>query len=515
MGFRSPEGPTMTIIVQRNRILAKGFREDKFEDFVNKNTVYVRKMPFGVEPLWVPMKEVNWCGEEYIAFPRNFPTRFLFANIEHDERDVHKNHEHHLPVRKVPIRMKKGVAPRSELQLRVADFLASRGEYTGLAEKPRRAVFVDTGEGKTFITIAEICRRGVMTAIICPDDRAIQTWNDEFIKFTDVAPEEVFVVSGADSLRKVLKRKSEVKVLLVSAPTLGSLFRNGREDEIVGFFEKMGVGLKVIDEMHLNLLTIFNLEMTVVTHSTFYLTATDSRRIHGEQKVLENMTPQDDCVFRQEKVRKFEFVRVKYYTNPAKEHQKGINTANGFSAHFYLKMLTNPELPYFDWYVEKVLHKTLKWALKNRTREEFKIAFLVKTKEAGNAIGAAIQSLFPELTVGYFNSDIADMETRFKETEKDIIVSTDKSFAGIINIKGLEIIINATPITSEPHLLQIMGRLRDEEGKRRVFVQLCDYSFKKARSMMNRMTPIVEPVMTDERTFVVGAPERVKYDEED
>jgi hypothetical protein len=505
----------MAIVLHRNRILVRGFKEDSFDEFVKKNTVFAKKITFGYEELWTALAQVNYNGESYYAIPRNFPPKYLMKYLEEDEKEIIKEPEYFIPRGKCNIALKPGVSARSELQLTLSDFLHGKNDFSDIKDKPRRAMFVDTGEGKTFVTISYICASKQMAGIICPDDRAITTWLEEFDKFSDIdIASEVAIVKGSASIKKIIENKSQYKLMICSAPTLSSIFKNGDAELVTKLFEELKISVKIIDEMHLKLQTIFNLEMHVVSYKTLYLTATDSRRIYGEQIILQNMTPGDECVYRQDKVEKFDFVEVQYYSNAAKEHQKGINKPNGFDALVYLKMLTHPDLPYFDFFCKEVLRRTVNYALKHRTAETNKIAVIVKTNEAGRAIGEYLIQQYPDLTVGFFNSDIKDMDERMKETDKNLIITTDKSFSGIINISCLEMIINVTPITSEAHLLQIAGRLRKEGDKKRMFIQLADFTFKKCRNMMYRERKVMDPVSVSYTKFVVGKPTR-KVDEDD
>lgn len=506
----------MSVILQRNRILVRGFEEDSFKAFVKNSTVFARKMTFGYDELWTAIGKVSYRGEEYYAIPRNYPPKYLMKHLLPESREVARDHDYFLTRGTCGLQMKPGVSPRSQLQETLADFLAGRGEYSHIREKPRRAVFVDTGEGKTFVTISYICSTNQMAAIICPDDRAISTWIEEFEKFSTIdAAREIAVVKGRDSIRQILKKRDQYRLMICSAPTLKSLFDDGAQDAVVELFDKMKISVKIIDEMHLRLQAIFALEMHVVTYRTLYLTATDSRRIYGEQRILENMTPNDECVYRQDKVEKFDFVEIQYYSNASKEHQKGINKPNGFDALAYLKMLTKPELPYFEWFCDFVLRKTLNYAIRHRTSAGNKIAIVAKTNDSGELIGEYIRKNYPDVTIGFFNSKIQDMDERMKETERDVIITTDKSFSGIINISLLEIIINLTPITSESHLLQIAGRLRKEGNKKRIFIQLADFTFKKCRNMIYRERKIMDPVSLSYTKFVVGKPSRGVEEEGD
>jgi ERCC4-related helicase len=96
-----------------------------------------------------------------------------------------------------------------------------------------------------------------------------------------------------------------------------------------------------------------------------------------------------------------------------------------------------------------------------------------------------------------------------------VIISTDRSFAGILNIPHLEVIINVTPVTSEAHIKQIAGRLRKEKDKRRIFIQLGDLSFKKARNMMYRERKVMEEVSISMDRITVGKPQKEVSEEDD
>jgi hypothetical protein len=488
-------------------MLVNGFKEDSLDEFIKKQTIFQKKITFGYDQLWTAIKDVVFEGEKYFALPRNFPPAILKEYLYRDEMTVVKAPEFYIKYRDIQLEMKPGVKPRDDLQLDVLDFLHGRNRYKENAKKPRRAVFADTDSGKTFTTIKYISDTGLAPVIICPDDRAIKTWLEEFAKFTEIKPEEIGIVKGQDSIPGVVKRKDKIKVVLISNRTVSFMFKEKKDQALLDFFETMQFGLKVYDELHMGLETIFYMEMTLVSYRTFYLTATNSKRIYGEQKTLDFMTPSEDCVFQPPPAPKFEYMEVQYFTNPKVEHTKGINKPNGFDALTYLAFLINVDYPYGTWFLDKVIRKIMNFCLKNISDDTNKIAILTKTNVSGEYIGKYIEQQFPNLTVGYFNSKTATkMDDRMPETEKNVIISTDKSFAGILNIPRLEIIVNVTPVTSEAHIKQIAGRLRKELDKRRIFVQLGDASFKKARNMLYRERKIMEKVSISMDKVQVGKP---------
>lgn len=503
----------MAVIFQRNRILVDEIWEDKKSEFVKKNTVFDKNMSFGYTEKWVGFTEVLYNGKPYIALPRNYPLAYLKPYlIEHEFiRD-----DYYFPYKLIED-IKCEASPRDELQVKLLDFLIGRNEYIDLKNKPRRGLFADTGVGKTFLTLKYICGFKIMACIFCPDDRAIKTWKDEIAKFTNIQEKEIAIVQGRSSLKGILKKKDTYKIMLFSNKTFSSMVDSNDEEVLIDFFKEMEVGLKVHDEMHLHLRVVFFSDMILQIARTIYLTATDVMRIYGEQKIMNNLKPSEDCIYKQEVVEKFNFVKILYHSNPTdKAHSKGIEKPNGFDALSYLKYIMSENLPYRDFFFEKVIRPTIKLAIKkSNDPDNFKIAILTKTKAAGLEIASFLHENYPDKTIGIFTSDIPDMKIREKELEKNFIISTDKSFSGILNIYNLSVIINSTPVTSEAHITQIMGRLRKEKDKPRVFIQLCDYSFKKAKNMMYRQSKICEPISVSISEIKVNPPLKMEIEEDD
>jgi hypothetical protein len=501
------------IIVQRNRILLSGLKEETHSSFIKLNTIFNKKFTYGYETLWTALHEIKIDGKFFLCVPRGYTYSELKKYVE-DDGEVIKDPSH-IEYREASFNL--NIEPRDEIQKDILTFLHGTENYKDIKDKARRAVFADTGIGKTFITLKYISESKLFTCIMCPEDKSIKTWMQELEKFTDVKHDEIGIIKGSDSLNKIIKNKDKYKIVLVSNKTISSLFESKRFDEVYDFFNTMQFGLKVIDEVHLHLKTVFFLEMTVNLYKTFYLTATDNRRIFKENEVLKRMMPEDSCVYRQPTVKKFEFYSVEYYSNPKdRKHVRGIEKPNGFDGLLYLKYILNESLPYKDFYIEKVLLPSLRIAFKVIKNEPYKVAILFKSIDAGNIIVKYLQdnNCFPGKSIGVFNSTISDIHLRMLELDKDIIVSTDKSFSGMINIKGLAVIINCLPITSIAHIKQIMGRLRDEGTKRRVFIQHTDRSFKKAAGMVYREKKIVEDICTSMEVIKVNTADIYTPEEE-
>ena len=481
-----------SVIIQPKRILIKDFYDDEAQGkFIRFNTITDHDMFFNLTKEWVSLYETEYKGEPVLAIPRRFPLEILskFVNL--------KNYIKDKPVLNYGSRnIINDFSPKSDDQKEIIDFLLGLDKYSKIKNKPRRGLFTETGSGKTFSTLKAIATESHFAFINCPDDKAILTWKQEIAKFTDILPEEIAVIVGRKSLDKIVEKKEQYKLVLGSSKTFSSLIASSDYAIIDAFFNDMEFSLIAHDESHLNLTVAFILEMITQPKRTYYLTATPGRRLYKESKLLENMMPSDDCIFRPDPVPRFIVRECVFYSNPqSPEHTKGVNKPRSFDyLHYSKHYLLNEKYPYKDVFLETVFKRILKAARKSITDKKLnKIAIVCKTKKENDLFAEYVAKEFPDLTLGVFNSDIEDMDERYEQTNAQIIITTDKSFAGIINIIKLEAIILLFPISSEQHLLQIAGRIRREPNKKDNVYIIADFSFKRISKTLYNAKRILEP----------------------
>jgi hypothetical protein len=107
-----------------------------------------------------------------------------------------------------------------------------------------------------------------------------------------------------------------------------------------------------------------------------------------------------------------------------------------------------------------------------------------------------MRRLFPGRTVGNFSSMVGKA-SRLAELEKDIVVTTDKSFNGSINPVRVSHMILLAPVSSQTWVEQICGRLRGEGGLSCRVLDAWDGSFPKLREQVKRRYTILKKLSTD------------------
>ena len=492
------------IIIEPKRILLSEFFDDEAQGkFIKFNTISDFDMFFNLTKEWVSLYETSYKGQPVLAIPRRFPLEILSRYT--DIQDFEKNK----PVIEYGSRKITNAFPaKSDEQTNIVNFLLGKENFSKIKNKPRRGLFTETGSGKTFSTLKAIAEESHFTFINCPDDKAILTWKQEMTKFTDILPEEIKVLSGRKSLDKIIADKEKYKIILGSSKTFSSLISSGDYDIIENFFNEMKFSLIAHDESHLNLTVMFIIEMVTNCKRTYYLTATPGRRLYKESKLLENMMPNDDCIYQPEPDPRFIVRECAYYSNPQlPEHTKGVNKPRSFDYLCYSKnYLLDEKKPYREPYLTDTFNRVLKAARKAITDKKLnKIAVVCKTKLENEIFYNFIKENYKDLSIGVFNSDIEDMEERFEETHAQIIITTDKSFAGIVNIPKLEAIILIHPISSEQHLLQIAGRMRREENKRDLLYIMVDFSFNRCKKTLYNAKRVLEPYAISYERIILNA----------
>lgn len=481
----------MATIIQRKRILIKDFySDDEMKKFFRYMSMDKTNMYGAVEKSWIAGYETEFEGEHYIAVPRRIDTKLLEDLIDADA-GVDKRLIPPIPVRKNVFSC--FAKPRDITQQVILDFMMGRNSYEGITTKQhRKALFAQTGSGKTYLTIKFCAENNLLPFINCPDKKAILTWQQEFGKFTDIKPEEIFVIMGKDSVVRLIKNfeKKQYKVILCSSKTMTSLILSKDFELIEELFTHLGIGLLVHDESHLNLMVLFYLEMICNTRHTLFLTATPSRRMYKEDRLLKSLMPPEKAIYVEEAEQRFTYVRGCYFSNMDKKAYAGIALPAGTNLSRYFDQVLNKKENY-EFFRDEIFAPVVNYALRKRSRtdkDDFtKLAFLCNSKKENEFFYNMLKDLYKDkYSIGIFNSDIENMDERFKETEKEIIISTDKSFAGIINIPGLEIIINLYPYSSDSHIKQVMGRIRKEKGKKSIFIQMVDASLKRFKSVESR-----------------------------
>ena len=369
--------------------------------------------------------------------------------------------------------------PRNSMQFNAINFL--------LKPYPQRFLSLETGGGKTYCAIHYIFKTKKLPIVFVDQELILNQWKDRILYFTNITEDEIFVIQGTNSINKLMKMTNKelkkYKFFLALHRTLSSNELKESEYSTYDIFKKIGIGVRLYDEAHVEMKNIFNMDIAYNCES-IYITATPKRSNPSENKVYQNM-------FNLKQVPRFigksnnyhNIIIFPYNTNPTLQEEVSMKTKFGYDANAYSNYLLENNDAYEEFYqaLKKILDKSYK-------KNKHKAILLFKTTALCDDFYEAFKNYLENLnnmnlTIGKYHYKVKNKD---KELEKDIIFTTDKSMQKAIDIKGLSLVINTVPCSSDTVVTQMIGRLRKLDDKEVFFVDMYDEGFSAQRNQASK-----------------------------
>ena len=390
------------------------------------------------------------------------------------------------PSRKVRVKFHTAKFPfKNSDQSKIYEYLTGTHQFEGIIDGVPRLVVAGTAAGKSYCSIRAWVERGDVLLGTFAQTSHLENFKAELLKFTDLTEDDILVVDdGRQSLRRVMKNPealAAVKVVLTLHRTVWFAMQDKIEDgrvtgqnEFIEFVLAVGVGTHVSDEAHLELQSLVYLGMMLNVEQTYYLTATPKRTDWMEDRVLGAQLPRDSALYIRSAPR-LETIQVRYDTRPdPNDVAKSVNRRGYFDVPRFFDYLMRPE----KWEpVEEMLTYYVGKALDAGADS---VGIVVAGKlEFLDLVVARMKAAFPEKTVGNFSSRVKAGEARMAELNRDIVVTTEKSFSGSVNPEHMTHMMFLAPLSSPVVIEQVSGRLRGIDGRPCVFYDLWDAGFAK------------------------------------
>jgi hypothetical protein len=302
----------------------------------------------------------------------------------------------------------------------------------------------------------------------------INQWREYILEYTNIQPNEIYIINGSGSIFRLLNRKdtNKYKIFLATHGTIKSYGDTYGWDKITELFKYIKVGLKFYDESHLNFDNMCKIDFYTNTYKTYYVTATPIRSdIHENiifQYYFKNVP--NITLFDEDNDPHTKYIGIKYSSHPSPEDISKCKNMYGLDRSAYANYIVGKENYY------KVLHILIDLSIRNGGKN----LFYIGTNEAILTTYQWIIDHYPELAgdVGIYTSIIT--EDKEEQKNKKIILSTTKSCGAAMDIKGLKmVVVLAEPFKSEVLARQTLGRTRDNDT---FYIEIVDVSFNQINS---------------------------------
>ena len=293
------------------------------------------------------------------------------------------------------------------------------------------------------------------------------------------------MINGSAAINRLLQSKKtpKYKVYLVTHATLKTYANTNGWKAIGEVFKKIKVGIKIIDEAHLNFENISMIDFYTNTYKTYYLTATPARSSEEENNIYATYFKNIPAItlFDEEIDPHTRYIALKFNSHPTIFDIRECKNQYGLDRNKYTEYLINTEV------YTQLLRIILDLALKN----DGKCLIYIGTNHAIMYTYRWITFNYPELynNVGIFTT-LVEKNQRELEKEKKIILSTTKSAGAAMDIQGLKM----TVVLNEPfksHVLaqQTLGRTRADDT---FYIDCIDVGFNPIKRYYYYKRPIFD-----------------------
>lgn len=383
--------------------------------------------------------------------------------------------------------------PRDEDQKQALRFMVGSGEYLETQSKSQLSVNLNTGKGKTYVSIGTMSILGIKSMIITYSKSVLDQWRRAIIQYTNITDKEIFSIDGSGSVFRLLTKSEEeirnIKVFLVTHGTLKSYGDSYGWDKITELFEYIKVGLKFYDEAHTNFDNMCMIDFYTNVYKTYYLTATPARSNEEENRIYQtafkNILAID--LFHEDTDPHTHYIAMRYNSRPEPQIISFCKGKYGLDRNKYTNYIVSN--PNFKMMCCVVLDFIFKKIIKT---PQDKILIYIGTNQAIQEVYQWILEKFPFLygNIGIFTSIVSDEDKAYSLT-RQVILTTTKSAGAAIDIKGLKCtLVLAEPFKSEVLARQTLGRTR---ANNTYYIEVVDKGFKYCnkyfldkRSIFNR-----------------------------
>lgn len=368
--------------------------------------------------------------------------------------------------------------PRDSVQQEAIDFLyggSTFSDFSFMSEEDEKMLCLATGKGKTYSVIAYLARAKKLGMIVVDQDHIMKQWFDEFLNHTNLNEEDIFLISGLDTIKALLRAEGDLpfKAYIASHRTFATLAKKRNGVELLNaLFNKLKIATKVFDEAHVEWKNIILMNSYIDTKETIYLTATPNRSNAQEDIVYQYIfgeVPRFGLQQKYDADEKYQdLVFIEYDTEPSIQEQAEMKNRHGFDMKKYSDYIQEKHFDYIYEIIDEII----------KNHNSSKVAIIAHKNEFVDKLATRLETEFKEKTVGRF-CGLVPKSKRSGEKDKDIVVSTDRSLSKAVDIRGLEVVISLNQYSSKVLSEQMVGRLRKEGDKPCTFYDFTDMGFKQ------------------------------------
>lgn len=388
--------------------------------------------------------------------------------------------------------------PRDDLQKEALRFMLGVKEYKSTATKSQLSVNLNTGKGKTYISVATFAYTGIKTIIITYATNWLIQWKEKILEYTNLHEKEICFINGSNMIYHLMNMNEnqlkKYKIFLITHGTIKSFGDKNGWDKIGELFKRLKIGIKIFDEAHLNFENMLMIDFFTNVYKTYYLTATAIRSDRRENQIfqtcMKNILAID--LFDQENDPHSDYWAILYNSKPKPQVISECRNQYGLDRNKYMNYIINND----NFFKVSVICMDLVMEILKKGSYKDKCLIYIGTNYAIDVFVHNIVETFPEMIdqIGIFTS-IVSPEEKERSKNKKFIITTTKSASACLDIANLKVVLLLDePFSSEVLARQSLGRLRDKDT---VYIEVVDTGFYQCKNYYQKKKPVFNKYAKD------------------
>lgn len=363
-----------------------------------------------------------------------------------------------------------------------------------------RIVKIHTGRGKTFSSLRAITQLGKRFAVLIRP-QYIEKWKDDICKYTDITRDEILEVKGGKNLQLLTMmgtygQLDRFKAIIISNKTYQFWLKDYErfKEESLGlgytclpedFYETIGCGIRLVDEVHLDLHLQFKADLYTNVSRSIALSGSFESRDSFIREIMRIMYPPNASYEGGEYVRYVTSTAAFFYFHDPEKIKTVERGGNMYSHHAVEKSIRRD--PFLLANYLRVIDDILYEFYFKECKPGEKFAVYAQSIEMCSIIRNHLAKNHPTMNIQRFVED--DPEENLYHS--DAVVTTIQSGGTAHDIDRLKLVFVTNAIDSIQSNIQVFGRLRDLPGVLTRFVYLTAGNIPKQMDYHNNKKPMV------------------------
>ena len=385
--------------------------------------------------------------------------------------DVEFKYDPYDPYQEMNYQFEEVIPPRDEEQVDVINFIAGERSHASNINDSQIFLVLDTGKGKTFCSGYGLGLYGVKTLIVMHRDNLRSQWMHSLYDMNGYTSKEVYELTSTEEIAKIANGELEYNYdiyLMTHATFRAACKRINDCEKIRNIARNLKIGLKIIDEAHLEFRDTLLMDFLFNVKRNLYLTATDGRSSRDENAIFRHVFSNttfykrhvDANMKHPDKWVEYITIDINTHVNP-NVYRFRVNGGRGMSAITYGKWVIQKDKKQTHF---KVCRDILKDIFANEPTAKVLIfmPLIDLCTECAYFLNMELdhdESFEYALTIRTVNSHNSKSDNEINK-RADVIVTTVQSLGTGSDIKGITDIINCSPIVSRIVVKQVLGRIR-------------------------------------------------------